>query len=135
MDRSDEEAEERPQRAGQPGDPGRNQRDDQGQQQLPDEDVEVQPEGQGDRLGELVDDTQWKVRRDHQEMFDVAAGAAAANAVERKEDEREQGQRQRRIPVIGRRLEPGDEPYPVGDQQKDEERDGKRPKVEISTLQ
>src|ERR1700694_6284059 len=68
-------------------------------------------------------------------MFEVAAEAAAANAEERKQDEREEGQRQRRIPVIGRRLEPGDESQPVGDQQKDEQRDGERPEVEISALQ
>src|SRR5919201_5325289 len=135
LHRADEEAEPRPGGAWQPGKPGWHQRDDQAEQQLADEDVEVKPERQRDRLRQLVDHGQREVRRDQEEVLEEAAKSSLLDTEKKQQDEGLQGQGEVCIPVIGWGLEAGDQPNPVAYQQKEEERNGERTKGNVSALQ
>src|SRR6266481_3497100 len=79
LHRADEEPEQRPERFRQPREPGWDQYDDQRQQELAHENIEVEPEGERDRLGQLIDDRQGKVGRYQEQVLEVTTEVPAAD--------------------------------------------------------
>src|SRR5207244_1007490 len=125
LDQSDEDADCHPERSRYQRTPEREQ-EDQRQQKLAHEDVEVEPEGEGHNLCQLVDHRQRKERRLEQQVLEITAEAALLDAVELDERERHQGKPERRVPVVGRGPQAWKQPQEVRDQEEREQTDGQR---------
>ena len=107
---------------------GRDQGDDDGDHQDTREDVAEEPEGQRDRLGDLLDDVDRGQRGvGLGVVLEVAADAPGLDRVVVHEEDHDQRERQGQVDVAGRRgQEAGvatrDEGQPVADQDEEEDR-------------